>query len=232
MPEKGNNSRSFIDSIEYLFGAGLLYRIGTCLVKGCDPSSKQVPLNLSRHALQIILDRYLLSTASAATEVNDILHPGSLFNRLAIADCCFQVFYLIQIDVDFLNHVVDDIGEVDIIVDDGSHLNDHVVKSFETLFPKLKNGGIYVIEDTQTSYWESYGGDSINLHNTKTMMNYFKKFIDGLNYKEFVNPAYQASYFDLHITSIHFYHNLIFIYKGDNVEESNVLIDNTWPDLL
>ena len=34
-----------------------------------------------------------------------------------------------------------------IIVDDGSHLAHHVIFTFETLFPALEPGGIYVIED-------------------------------------------------------------------------------------
>ena len=36
----------------------------------------------------------------------------------------------------------------------------------------LKNVGIYVIEDLQISYWDSFGGDSKDLNNPKTTMNY------------------------------------------------------------
>lgn len=34
-----------------------------------------------------------------------------------------------------------------IIIDDGSHVSEHIVKSFEILFPLLRPGGFYVIED-------------------------------------------------------------------------------------
>jgi hypothetical protein len=37
---------------------------------------------------------------------------------------------------------------VDIIVDDGAHINTITIASFEYLFPKLRPGGLYVIEDT------------------------------------------------------------------------------------
>lgn len=37
--------------------------------------------------------------------------------------------------------------EFDIIVDDGSHISHHQQKSLEYLFPKLKSGGYYFIED-------------------------------------------------------------------------------------
>lgn len=115
-----------------------------------------------------------------------------------------------------MDSVANRIGEIDIIIDDGSHINEHVIETFKFLFPKLKNGGIYVIEDTQTSYWKDLGGDSENLNNPKTMMNFFKSLIDSLNSKEFETSNQIKSYFDKKIISMHFYHNLIFIYKGNN----------------
>ena len=41
------------------------------------------------------------------------------------------------------------VSDLDIAIDDGSHLLEHQLKTFEVLFPKLKSGGIYVIEDVQ-----------------------------------------------------------------------------------
>ncbi|WP_439488444.1 class I SAM-dependent methyltransferase [Algoriphagus sp.] len=136
------------------------------------------------------------------------------------------IFQGSQVDGEFLDLILEKIGELDLIVDDGSHINEHVIYTFEHLFPKLKNGGIYVVEDIQTSYWPEYGGDSYKLNSDHTIMGYFKKKLDGINHEEFLNPGYRKSYFDLNIVSMHFYHNMIFIYKGDNQESSNFVIDN------
>ena len=57
-------------------------------------------------------------------------------------------------------------------------------------------------------------------------MNFFKSLTDALNNKEFIKPGYKQSYFDKKIISMHFYHNMIFIYKGDNNEESNRIVNN------
>ena len=61
-------------------------------------------------------------------------------------------------------------------------------------------------------------------------MNFFKSIVDSLNNKEFIKPGYEQNYHDKNIVSIHFYHNMIFIYKDDNNEPSNTLVDNELPD--
>ncbi len=43
-------------------------------------------------------------------------------------------------------------GNFDIIIDDGSHMTGHQILTFDTLWPHVKPGGIYVVEDTRTSY--------------------------------------------------------------------------------
>jgi len=68
--------------------------------------------------------------------------------------------------------------EFDVILDDGSHINNDVIKTFTYLFPKLKNGGIYIIEDLHTSYWGNFGG---GLRRKRSSIEYFKNLIDIIN---------------------------------------------------
>jgi len=154
------------------------------------------------------------------------IYSLDIYDKSSQQERRIKIFKGSQVDVSFLEKVTSEIGELDIIIDDGSHINEHVIETFRILFPKLKDGGIYVIEDTQTSYWPEYGGDSMDLNRTNTLMNYFKAMTDCLNNKEFINPGYTQTYFDRKIIAMHFYHNLIFIYKGDNAEESNVVKNN------
>jgi trans-aconitate methyltransferase len=51
-----------------------------------------------------------------------------------------------QIDPAFLDAVCER-APPEIILDDGSHVYEHMIFSFEHLFPKLAPGGIYVVED-------------------------------------------------------------------------------------
>jgi demethylmacrocin O-methyltransferase len=131
-----------------------------------------------------------------------------------------------QVDKEFIEKTISEIGPIDIIVDDGSHLNEHIIGTFKLLFPKLKDNGVYVMEDLQTSYWEDFGGDSVDLNNPKTAMNFIKSLTDCINYQEILDKNYKETYYDKNIVSIHFYHNLVFIHKGKNNEGSNMVRDH------
>lgn len=149
-----------------------------------------------------------------------------IFDKSFLKENRIKIYKGSQTDIDFLQIVCDDAGMFDLIIDDGSHMNEHVIKSFEFLFPKLKKSGIYVVEDTQTSYWNDYGGTSKDFNAKGTIYHYFKSLIDSLNHEEFMIPNYEKTYYDKHIISMHFYHNMIFIYKGNNDEASNYLLNN------
>jgi hypothetical protein len=132
-----------------------------------------------------------------------------------------------QNDEVFLNRVVSEIGPPDIVIDDGSHMCDHVLSSFHVLFPKLKDGGYYVIEDTLTSYWPKFGGSDTNPDDPKTTVGYFKQLIHGLNHEERSDKG-EASYYDISILGISMYHNIIFVKKGNNVEGTT----RSWHEIV
>lgn len=123
-----------------------------------------------------------------------------------------------QTDEKALQALSNEYGGFDIIIDDGSHLNEHVITTFQILFPLLRPNGIYSVEDTQTSYWPGWGGGMKNPHSA---VNFFKGLSDGLNYVEYPIENYTPSYFDQNIVEIAFFHNLILIRKGTNDEKPN-----------
>ena len=84
-----------------------------------------------------------------------------------------------QTDEEFLKHITNKYGAFDIILDDGSHMCSDVIYSFEHLFESVKSGGIYVIEDVCTSYWELYEGGR---YKKGTVIEYFKRIVDEVNF--------------------------------------------------
>jgi hypothetical protein len=160
---------------------------------------------------------------------NANIYAIDIFDKSPHEEGRIKIFKGSQADEEFLKRVISEIGGVDIIVDDGSHLNEHIIKTFNILFPLLNDDGVYAVEDIQTAYWRSYGGDSFNLSNKKTAMAFFKKMADGLNYEEIDNPYYKPSYFDRNINGLSFYHNMVFVQKGRNEEGSTQVVDNMIP---
>lgn len=151
------------------------------------------------------------------------IYALDLHDKSPLEEQRIRIFQGSQADPELLRHVVQEMGRLDIVIDDGSHVNEHLITSFRTLFPLLEAGGIYAVEDTQTAYWPAYGGDSYDLNNPKSMMSFLKSLADGLNYQEIARRGYEPGYFDRNVTAVHFYHNLVFVHKGDNRERGDGL---------
>lgn len=132
-----------------------------------------------------------------------------------------------QDDSLFLKKVSDKYGPFDLVIDDGSHIQKHMIFSFEQLFSFVKNEGVYIIEDSVTSYWSEYDG---GIGRKNTCIEYFKNLIDDVNFhghyaKEFwsvharredllipqINKEYPQIRTD--IESINFLNSLIIITK-------------------
>ncbi len=83
-----------------------------------------------------------------------------------------------QADPAFLRRVVEEMGGVDLVLDDGSHHAAHQRISFDTLYPLLSEGGLYVVEDLHTSYWTRYGG---GLGRRGAFVEVAKQMVDDVN---------------------------------------------------
>ncbi len=87
---------------------------------------------------------------------------------------------------------VSEFSPFDIIIDDGSHIQSHMIVTFFKLFPLLSQNGIYIIEDTHTNYspehQESFFG--IGLYD------YFKGLSERLNI-DFINSHFRKDRYKL-----------------------------------
>ncbi|WP_422133031.1 MULTISPECIES: glycosyltransferase [unclassified Endozoicomonas] len=67
-----------------------------------------------------------------------------------------------------------------IIIDDGSHNSNDIIKSFVNYFRNVANNGIYVVEDLHCSYWKEYGG---GLFHPYSSISFFKALADVINFE-------------------------------------------------
>lgn len=61
-----------------------------------------------------------------------------------------------QTDSQFLGTVIEEFGPFDTVLDDGGHTPKQMIGSFRYLFPRLRPGGVYIVEDVCANYWTIY----------------------------------------------------------------------------
>jgi hypothetical protein len=112
-----------------------------------------------------------------------------------------------QSDKEFLKKVVKEHGPFDIIIDDGSHIQSDVLNSFFFLYPTLKRGGTYIIEDTHTAYFKLFQG---GLKSDANSVSIFSNFVHDMN-SEYVDEPFVPQLKDL--SSMSFYNSMVIFEK-------------------
>jgi len=81
-----------------------------------------------------------------------------------------------QSNIEQLTSVAIKHGPFDVIIEDGSHMWEHQITSLRTLFPFVKNDGLYIVEDLHTNYGPleaNYRGIA-----GSSCVEYLKKWVD------------------------------------------------------
>jgi hypothetical protein len=108
------------------------------------------------------------------------------------------------------------------INDDGSHIPEHQLLTFNELFPLLCEGCIYIIEDIETSYWtkgEIYGYQAnYGYKHPNSIIEVFKDVVDSVN-SEFAGEKINKVLHHDKIGYITFAKNCIIIVKKNSREK-------------
>ena len=79
---------------------------------------------------------------------------------------------------DFLALVRQKVPHIDILIDDGGHTMAQQIVTFEELYDHIQPNGVYLCEDTHTSYWPRYKG---GVRRDGTFLEYVKGLVDQLH---------------------------------------------------
>lgn len=134
----------------------------------------------------------------------DIRDASAAFNGLD-----GQVRIGSQADPDFLRQVVDEMGGIDVVLDDGSHRMDHIQTSLDVLFPLLSRDGLYCIEDLHTAYWPRWGGGFKAKGN---FFNNLRRMVDDMHRWYHEGPI-QYPLLNGHIGAMHIHDSLVILEK-------------------
>lgn len=107
--------------------------------------------------------------------------------------------------------------QFDIIIDDGSHDNDHQIVTMNQTFNLLADGGLYWCEDCLTSYHTRRRGGGPN--NSDSFIEFTKTLVDVLHWHHYghttntITQEIVDTYYD-HMQSVHFYDCIVVVEKG------------------
>lgn len=125
--------------------------------------------------------------------------------------------------------------DFDIIIDDGSHENEHQITTLSQTYSFLKDGGLYWCEDVHTSYYRNVRVQDGGYLNPYSFMEYSKRVIDVLNWHHThfaigVGPTPKGPHVDPrliqiynNIRGIHFYDSIVLIEKGEKIVLERVI---------
>ena len=124
-----------------------------------------------------------------------------------------NIFIGSQSDEAFLKQVKKELPDLDIILDDGGHTMQQQIVSFEHLYLKVKNGGLYIVEDTHTSYWHEYHG---GIKKPGSFIEYSKNLVDSI-YEGHITEKRKILISEItkHINSIAFYDSIVVFEKKE-----------------
>jgi hypothetical protein len=111
-----------------------------------------------------------------------------------------------QADKIFLKELTKEFPQIDVLIDDGSHRVLHQIITFEYLFKFIKLGGVYLVEDTHTSYWVEYGGGN---KRRGSFLEFSKNLVDSLYARYSEQKGLKVDYYTENLYSIHFYDSIV-----------------------
>ncbi|MBD3646927.1 MAG: class I SAM-dependent methyltransferase [Pseudomonadales bacterium] len=131
-----------------------------------------------------------------------------------------RIFIGDQEDRGFLRHVGNEVGRIDILIDDGGHTMAQQINTFEELFPLVDENGVYLCEDLNTSYKKKWGG---GYRKKGTFIEYSKDFIDKLNAWHSSEPhRLEVDEFTRSTDSLHYYDGILVIEKRPRSEPFHI----------
>lgn len=128
------------------------------------------------------------------------INPASKFENVRV-----KTFVVDQGSRSELEDFKRQIGNIqfDLIIDDGSHRGDHQQISLELLWPILKSGGLYVIEDLND---RGYGERKVGRHVTKETVSTRNFFLSFAKTSNIIEPhAFENTNFLREIADIRFH---------------------------
>jgi len=130
----------------------------------------------------------------------------------------YKIFIGDQSNSNFWKSFFEEVGNIDILIDDGGHTNEQQLATFHSCYKHINKDGIMFFEDTHSSYLREFGNPS-----KYSFINFCHSLIDKQNKKsiEKNNLTYLSK-----IYKIQFYQSVVIFFFNEDKAKASSSIDN------
>ena len=117
-----------------------------------------------------------------------------------------------QSDRGFWQNFLTKVPKIDLFVDDGGHRMHEQIITFEMVWPHISENGVYICEDTHTSYWAEYGA----VQDATTFLEYSKRAVEVLHRNHIRGARTHTNMIKLlsNLHSVSFFDSMVVFRKG------------------
>ena len=166
----GTTAKSRADEFIIVKGRNFIERYQSLRSEGL---KRVLELGVFQGGSFVFFDKLYFPNKIAAIEITNEPLPA-LDEYVAKNSDRARIYYgLSQDNTIALHEIVADYfgGEIDIVIDDASHFYDLTKSSFLALYPKLRPGGIYIIEDWSWSFTGPFQAPDAPWQDQKALVN-------------------------------------------------------------
>lgn len=136
----------------------------------------------------------------------------------------FEIYVGNQSDKNFWRKFLAQVKNIDIVIDDGGHTYLGQITAFVELMPIINNGGVYLVEDTHTSYMSGFG------YRKYSFIEYSKKIAEKLTYRcSLLQDKYNPNSIENSIYSVSFFDSIVIFNIDRTLVINSCRIDNNKP---
>jgi hypothetical protein len=115
----------------------------------------------------------------------------------------FEIFIGDQSDASFWRDFYETVGPIDLLLDDGGHMNHQQLVTTEHALEHINDGGMLVIEDVHTSYMPGF-----NSKPEHSFVNFAKHIVDSIN-SRFPGIDTGAALYQDRVWSVSFHESIV-----------------------
>ena len=151
------------------------------------------------------------------------LHP----NAKELEKHGFEIYIGSQSDKNFWKNFYSKVGKVDVLLDDGGHVNDQQIITLSESLHNMNDDGIILTEDVHTSYFKKFGNPS-----KYSFINYSKYLVDVVNSRYPEIKTKKINDFSKKIYSISFYESIVAIKINSKKSMEPIALRNDGKDTI